>query len=251
MNTLRDIVFVSIAAGSTLCPYVASANVPYMPPGKCEPLPITAEMIATAQEDKDIERIISVDELPEPVYAALVGIGEDIRVLQVEESIDKGGATYEIDLVLSDTYYEVEFDASGNVTASEIEAWIVSLDSITEPARQMFEREAFGGAILEVRMEVEEDVGEVVYEADIQNGGRVYILRIDSRGGLIERDITLDMVPWGAYRALVCAAQGGSIVELDEELHGGQLSYEANIVIGEWEFELSVDSNGKVVELDL
>jgi uncharacterized membrane protein YkoI len=208
-------------------------------------------MMSTEQAENDIERLISVDELPEPVYATLMGLGQDIRVLQVEESIDKGGATYEIDLVQNDTYYEVELDASGNVTAGEIEAWIVSLDSLTEPARRMFETEALGGAIREVRKEVEEDLGEVVYEADIQKDGRVYALRIDAHGGLIERDITLEMLPWGAYRALVCAAQGGSIVELDEEVHEGQFSYEANIVLGDREFELSVDGNGKVVELNL
>ncbi|XYI02188.1 hypothetical protein ACMHYB_21375 [Sorangium sp. So ce1128] len=251
MSTLKPIVFASFAVGSTLCPYAASANVPYMAPSKCEPLPITAQMISTAQAETDIERLISVDKLPGPVYATLMGLGQDIRVLQVEESIDENGATYEIDLVQNDTYYEVELDASGNVTVVEIEAWIVSLDSLTEPARRMFENEALGGAILEVRKEVEEDVGDVVYEADIRKDGRDYILRIDAHGGLIERDITLEMLPWGAYRALVCAAQGGSIVELDEELHDGQFSYEANIVLGEMEFELSVDRNGKVVELNL
>ncbi|MGK3965963.1 hypothetical protein WMF38_17505 [Sorangium sp. So ce118] len=203
------------------------------------------------QAEGDIERIISVEELPAAVHATLMSFGQDIRVLQVEESIGGGSATYEIDLILSDTYYEVELDGEGNVTHSEIEARIVSLDSLTEPARRSIASESLGGAILEVREEVEEDIGGVVYEADVQKNGRVYALRVDAEGGLIERDITLEMLPWQAYRALVCAAQGGSIVELDEEVHSGLISYEANIVIGGVEFELSVDGDGDIVELNL
>ncbi|WP_159397397.1 hypothetical protein [Sorangium cellulosum] len=198
----------------------------------------------------DIERIIAVEQLPSSVGTALMRLGKGVRVQQVEENIDGGVATYEIDLLLADTYYEVEFDAAGNVIGSEIEAWIVPLASVTGPARRAIEHEAAGAAILEVRMEIEEDLGEAVYEADIRNTTRTYALRIDAHGTLIERDITMDMLPGGAYRALVHAAQGGSIVELDEELHDGKLSYEANIVIGDVEFELSVDGDGNVVELN-
>ncbi len=198
----------------------------------------------------DIERLIAVDRLPAPVGAALMRLGKGIQILQVQENIDGGVATYEIDLLLADTYYEVELDAAGNVIGSEIESWIVPLASVTEPARRAIEDEAAGAAILEIRMEIEEDRGEAVYEADIRNTTRTYALRIDSHGTLIERDITMAMLPPGAYWALVRAAQGGSIVELDEELHDGKLSYEANIVIGGVELELSVDADGNVVELN-
>ncbi|WP_437730473.1 PepSY-like domain-containing protein [Sorangium sp. So ce1335] len=198
----------------------------------------------------DIERIIAVEQLPAPVREALMSFGKKSKILQVEENIDGGVATYEIDLLLADTYHEVEFDAEGNMIGTEIEAWIVSLASVPELARRAFEDEASGAAIVEVRMEMEEDLGEYVYEADIRNMKRTYALRIDGNGTLIERDITLDMLPPGAYWALARAAQGGWIVELDEELHDGKLSYEANIVVGRVEFELSVDADGNVVELN-
>ncbi|KYF66567.1 PepSY domain-containing protein [Sorangium cellulosum] len=211
---------------------------------------IREPMDSTAGALGDIERLIAVEELPASVGAALMRLGKGVEILQVEENIDGGVATYEVDLLLADTYVEVELDDQGNVLAREIEAWIVPLSWVAEPARRAIEGEAAGAAILEIRMEIEEDLGEVVYEADIRNTARTYALRIDARGTLIERDITMDMLPPGAYRALVRAAQGGSIVELDEELHGGQLSYEANIVIGGVEFELSVDADGNVVELN-
>ncbi|WP_438014132.1 hypothetical protein WMF18_24805 [Sorangium sp. So ce315] len=179
-----------------------------------------------------------------------MGFGKELKILQVEENIDEGVATYEIDLLLADTYHEVEFDAEGNMIDAEIEAWIVPLTSVPELARMAIEDEASGAAILEVRMEIEEDLGDYVYEADIRNAKRTYALRIHGDGTLIERDITLDMLPPGAYWALVRAAQGGWIVELDEELHDGKLSYEANIVIGRVQFEISVDADGNVVELD-
>lgn len=251
MGTLKKSVFASIALGFMLCPCAASANVPVMPPGKCGPLPFTAQALSTEQTDVYVERDISVDELPQPVYAAFMGLGQDIRVLQVEEKVDEGGVTYEFELVHGDAYYEVEMDSAGNVIGSELEAWIVPLASLTEPARRIIEGEALGGSILEVRQEAEAEEGYVVYEADIQNGGRVYALRIDERGGLVERDITLEMLPRGAYLALVCAAQGGSIVELDEEVHEGRVSYDANIVLGDMEIDITVDSNGVVIELQL
>ncbi|WP_438001917.1 PepSY domain-containing protein [Sorangium sp. So ce185] len=198
----------------------------------------------------DIERLIAVEQLPAPVYAALMSLGSKLRILQIEENIDGGVATYEIDVLIGETYYEVELDAEGTMTASEIEAWIVPLASIPEGARAAIEEEAAKAAILEVRMEIEEDIGEAVYEADIRRGRRTYALRIDGHGTLIERDITMDMLPPGAYWALVLAARGGWIVELDEELHDGKLSYEANIVIGGVEFEISVDAYGNVVEVN-
>ncbi|WP_437947613.1 hypothetical protein WME98_43850 [Sorangium sp. So ce296] len=34
------------------------------------------------------------------------------------------------------------------------------------------------------------------------------------------------------------------------QLHDGKLSYEANIVIGGVEFELSVDADGNIIELN-
>ncbi|WP_437820380.1 hypothetical protein [Sorangium sp. So ce1078] len=212
--------------------------------------------LAGGQEDSkpgqsdDIERIIAVEQLPSPVLATLMSLGSELKILQIEESIDGGVATYEIDLLLGDTYYEVELDAEGTMIANEVEAWIVPMASVPEPARDAIEEEAAGAAILEVRMEIEEDLGEAVYEADIRRGRRTYTLRIDARGTLIERDITMDMLPPGAYWALVRAARGGWIVELDEELHDGKLSYEANIVIGGVEFELSVDAYGNLVEVN-
>lgn len=198
----------------------------------------------------DVERIIAVERLPAAVREALMGFGKDLKILQVEENIDGGVATYEIDLLLADTYHEVEFDAEGNMIGAEIEAWIVPLASVPELARRAIEDEAAGAAIVAVRMEIEEDLGEYVYEADIRNAKRTYALRIHGDGTLIERDITLDMLPPGAYWALVRAAQGGWIVELDEELHDGKLSYEANIVIGRVQFEISVDADGNVVEVN-
>ncbi|WP_437616275.1 hypothetical protein WMF20_21015 [Sorangium sp. So ce834] len=74
--------------------------------------------------------------------------------------------------------------------------------SIPERAREAIEVEAADAAILEVRMEIEEDLGEAVYEADIRRGRRTYALRNDGRGTLIARDITMDMLPPGAYWAL-------------------------------------------------
>lgn len=212
--------------------------------------PVSAQADPSGGAAGDRERVIPVHELPAPVRAALASLGKGITVLEVKENVDGGRVTYEIDLVEGNVYREVELDAAGNVIGSEVEARIVAFDSVPEPARRAIEREAAGGAILEVREEEEEDLGETVYEAVLWKGARIYALRIDARGALIERDITLEMLPPGAYLTLLHAAQGGSIVELDEELHDGRLSYEANLVIGDVELEISVDADGNLVELD-
>jgi uncharacterized membrane protein YkoI len=248
MFSSRTVLAISLAANLTLVPRAVFANAPHAAP----PQGNGQESVMTSKGDleDDVERVIPVEQLPEAVYSALMSLGKGGKVQQVEMSIDKGRATYEIDLLLGNVYYEVEYAEDGRMIASEVEAWIVSLDSVPAPVRSAFEREAEGGPILEVRKE-QEDNTQFVFEADINNGARTYILRIDAQGTLIERDITLEMLPPGAYSSITRAAQGGWVRELDEELHNGEMFYEANIVIGSKEIELSVDADGKVVELDL
>lgn len=248
MISLRTVLAGSIAAALTGLPCAAAAAVPYMSAAECRGTLQRKPKHDPAQES---ERVIAEAQLPAAVRAALGHFAKDgmIDVKQVEEHVEKGRTTYEIDLVHNALFYEVEFDASGKELSREIEARVVSLESLPRPARWALEREAGAGKVLEVLEEKEDKAS--AYEADIQRGSRVYKIRIDAKGNLIERDITLDMLPRSAYRALVCAAQGGSITELDEELRKGQHSYEANIVIEGQEFELSVDIDGKVVELDV
>lgn len=247
MFSFRTVLAISLAANLTLVSGTLSANAPSAAPPVCDGQ--TSQMTLKGDPGDDIERVIDLEELPDAVYSALMGLGR-VKVQQVEMSTDEGRVTYEIDLLLNNVYNEVEFAEDGSVIATEVEAWIVSLDSVPDAVRSAFELEAKRGAILEVRKE-QEDNTEFVFEADITKDARTYILRVDAQGTLIERDITMEMLPPGAHASFTCAAQDGWIRELDEELHDGKMSYEANIVIGTKEFELSVDADGKVVEIDL
>jgi uncharacterized membrane protein YkoI len=248
MFSFRTVLAISLAADLILAPCTVLANAPSAAPPQGNGAAV--ETTSRGDTEDDVERVIPVEQLPKAVYAALMRLGEGIEVQQVEMSISKGRVTYEIDLLLNGVYHEVEFDDEGTMIASEVEAWIVSLGSVPAPVRSAFETEAGEGSILEVRKE-QEDITQFVFEADIRKAARTYILRIDAQGTLIERDITVDMLPPGAYSSLTCAAKEGTIRELDEELHDGKMSYEANIVVGSKEIEISVDADGKVVELDL
>ena len=247
MISSRIVLATSLAVAFTLVPRALLACTPY-----AAPLQDNRQanlMTLTGGTQDDVERVIPVEQLPPAVHSALARLGWGIKVKQVEMSINKGRATYEIDLLLDEVYHEVELDENGRVIASEVEAWIVSLDSVPAPVRSAFNIEARGGVILEVRQEQEDS--EFFFEADIRNEVRTYILKLDAQGTLVERDITMDMLPAGAYSAIACAAKDGSVRELDEELHDGEMSYEANIVSEGKEVELSVDAYGRVVELDL
>jgi uncharacterized membrane protein YkoI len=247
MFSSRIVLAVSLATAFTLVPRALFACTPYAAPpqdnGKAN------LMTSKGGTQNDVEQVIPVAQLPPAVYTALTRLGKDVKVRQVEMSITKGRATYEVDVLLDTVYHEVEFDENGRVVASEVEAWMVSLDSVPAPVRNAFKLEARNGSILEVRQE--QDDNEFFFEADIRNEVRTYILKLDAQGTLVERDITMDMLPAGAYSSIVNAAKEGFVRELDEELHHGQMSYEANIVSEGEEVELSVDANGKVVELNL
>lgn len=247
MYSSRIVWAISLAAAFTFVPRALLACTPYEAPpqgnGQWNPMGLKGG------PPDDVERLIPVEQLPTAVYSALMRLGSGMKVQQVEMSIDKGRASYEIDLLLNKVYYEVELDENGKMVATEVEAWIISVDSLPAPVRNAFQMEARGGAILEVRQEQEDR--ELFFEADIRNAVRTYILRLDARGTLVERDITMDMLPAGAYSSISLAAKEGYVRELDEELHDGKMSYEANIVSEGKEVELSVDANGKVVELNL
>lgn len=265
MFARRAVLSIPMAVALTWVPCAASADEGYAPSAAAAYAAFAvAECMATghwasAPEGQDDpsgkeagshERVIPVHALPIPVRVALMSLGKGAVILEAEEELDEGRMTYEIDVRLGDVFYELEFDAAGNVLGSEIAAWVIPLDSIPEPARSAIEMEAAGGTIVEVRKAELEDVGEFVYEADIRKGKRTYVLVIDPHGMLIERDVTIEMLPPGAAEVLRYVAQGGSLVELEEELNDGRFSYDANIVLGNVEISISVDADGNLLELD-
>ncbi|MEO7595085.1 MAG: hypothetical protein ABI134_27965, partial [Byssovorax sp.] len=85
---------ISLAAAFTFAPRALLACTPYAAPpqgnGQWNPMGLKGGPA------DDVEKLIPVEQLPKAVYSALMGLGSGMKVQQVEMSLSKGRASYEI-----------------------------------------------------------------------------------------------------------------------------------------------------------
>jgi len=131
----------------------------------------------------------------------------------------------------------------------------VKLSECPKAVQKTLKREATGGKIVEIEREREDD--EIFYEADIIIDGQEYEVEVFQDGKLLSKvleevDIELADCPKAVQRTLKRESTGGEIEEIEKALHYGTRVYLAEIVIGEFEYEVEVLEDGtllsKIVE---
>jgi uncharacterized membrane protein YkoI len=127
----------------------------------------------------------------------------------------------------------------------------VSIDQV--PAAVRATLLAQGGTVEEIEMEMAN--GLTVYEADMTVDGQEVEVKVAPDGSLISKGaedegddkededgqaVSIDQIPDLVKATLLTEAQGGTIEEIELEDEGGQLAYEADVVIDGQKFELKI-----------
>ncbi|MHC5023813.1 MAG: hypothetical protein ACYTGG_07865 [Planctomycetota bacterium] len=144
---------------------------------------------------------------------------------------------------------------------------VVTLDEVPPAARATILAQAAGGEILEI--EVEEEDGMLVYEAEIAARGRVFEIEVAADGSLLshdeeddddtdddddeeeeeEEEVSLDEIPAAAADALLALA-GDHVIEFVELDAAGDVAlFEAAWVVGDFVHEATVLADGTLVQL--
>jgi len=151
----------------------------------------------------------------------------------------------------------------------------VTLDQVPAAVKATILKEAKGAKIKELEKEVKK--GKVVYEAEFIADGKEIEIKVAPDGKLLEREVedeehrekegrheddddddddddgerevkvTLDQVPAAVKAAILKAAGGAKIKEIEKEVKKGKVVYEAEFVADGKEIEIKVAPDGKLL----
>ncbi len=144
----------------------------------------------------------------------------------------------------------------------------VTLEQVPAPVRATLLSQ--GGTIEEIEMETEN--GQTTYEADVIIDGKKLEVKLAPDGSVIgketddedseeqgddeeegeeqedEAQVSIEQVPDLVKATILAEAQGGTIEEIERENEGGQVTYEADVVVNGQEVELKIAADsGKLL----
>jgi uncharacterized membrane protein YkoI len=177
-------------------------------------------------------------------------------------------AAYEVDVKEGAESKSAVIASDGTVVSVESE---VTAESLPEAVSKAFLEKSNGGKILKVEKEdifmearlVKLAETKTIYEARVEVNGKTVEIEVDAAGNVLkveadeddddddddnEQVVSLDKLPEAARTALMNAAEGGDIKEVESEQENGQTIYEAEVVINGQEYEIKVSADGKVLE---
>jgi len=153
-----------------------------------------------------------------------------------------------------------------------------TLDQVPEAVRATALKEAAGAAIKEVEVEVKN--GQTVYEIEWVVGNQEIEIKVAPDGTVLSREteeaddddddddgdedcddgddddedeveVTLDQVPAAVKEAILKAAAGATIKEIEAETKNGQTVYEAEWVVDGKEIEITVSADGTILKREV
>jgi len=142
--------------------------------------------------------------------------------------------------------------------AKEADEEKVSLDQVPPAVRATILKAAEGGTIKEIERESRN--GKTIYEAEIVRNGKETEIKVAEDGTLLgtkveeedeeEDELSLEQVPDAAREAILRAAKGAKIEEVERETENGLTLYEAEWRINGRKCAVEVTADGTVVELE-
>jgi len=138
----------------------------------------------------------------------------------------------------------------------------VSLEQVPAAVKATILKEAQGGTIKEIERETKH--GRTIYEAEVLLEGKELEIKVAPDGTLLkkeceheeegeeegEEEVSLDQIPAAARQALLAAAGGAKIVEVERETEHGLVLYEAEWIADGRKHEAEVTAEGALVELE-
>ncbi|MBM4104578.1 MAG: hypothetical protein FJ263_11150 [Planctomycetes bacterium] len=209
-------------------------------------------------------------DIPKLVMTAVGNLFPSATVEKAEPE-NTSFAAYEVDVKEGADTKSAVIAADGTVVSVETK---VAAESLPEAVSKAISKNAKGGKILiiekeEIYMEarlVKLAQPKVMYEAKVVMDGKTIEIEMDAVGNILntkaedadeegdddedddEQTISLDKLPEAVRTAIVNAAEGGDIKEVESEQEHGQTVYEAEVIINGQKFEIKVSTDGKIIE---
>ncbi len=144
----------------------------------CAGLALSIGVLAGRHFDR--EQTVSLDQIPAAAKATLLAQGGTLGEIEVETAAGK--SVYEADITVDGQEMEVKVASDGtlisrNAEDEEDEAeQTVTIDQVPDPVKATILNEAQGGTIEEIELENED--GQLAYEADVVINGQEFELKI-------------------------------------------------------------------------
>jgi len=224
------LVFVTVLIGVVLCVVVYATQ-------------------AVKEKEDDTERKVTETKVPTAALATLKKLAAGAKITEFAEEIEHGHTFYEgswkaptggnVDVLVTSTGDVVEIEEQ--VGADQVPAAVLAAaqKAADKNAQLAFEKKTM-----------------LLYEVKFQKGSQQHELLLTPDGRRVEEKddedkdedvVSIDEVPEAVKATILKHADGGKIQEIERENEDGKVIYEAEVLIGDKEVELKIDSNGKLL----
>lgn len=190
---------------------------------------LTAER-GEKKEKEEVEQEVQLSDCPKAVQKTLKREAQGGRIEEVEKEEEGGKTIFEAEVVLNGREYEVEVASDGTLLEMVLEDEDEADEEEEGEVEEREERE--GGERGEVEDEDEEEEREEQGEVEEED---------EDEG---EEEVALAELPRRVQQALKRAARDGKITEVEKEKEHGKLVYEADVRVGQLEYEVQVSAKG-------
>ena len=126
----------------------------------------------------------------------------------------------------------------------------VPLERVPAAAKATIQRETAGARFVGAHLLREQ--AKTLYVVEAEAGGKTLWLQVDPDGKLVDKaeaeDLKLDQLPAGVQAAVQRELKDGKVDGLRLATRGRRSYYEAELVVGDKEVDLTIDANGKILE---
>jgi uncharacterized membrane protein YkoI len=160
------------------------------------------------QRIKEKEEELSIDQVPDAVKATILAEAGDGTIKEIELENENGQTFYEADVIIDGQEFEIKVAPDGKLLGKEIDdedgddddeddengddenEVLVSIDQVPDVVKATILAEAGDGTIVEIEMENED--GQTIYEADVIIAGQEIEIKVAADGTLLGKAIEDD-----------------------------------------------------------
>jgi uncharacterized membrane protein YkoI len=213
-------------------------------------------------------------DLPAAVKTAIESLYPQ-AVIEEAEAEEEGLKVYEVELKQKGKEFEVTIGPNGTIV--EVESKL-TMEDLPAAVAEAIAKAAAGASVKQVEQEVTYAVVKLIkldkpmttYEAELIKDGEEREIEVAADGTVLElkvkdddkddkgddddedeQQVSIDHVPAAVKATILEHAKGGKIQEIERENEDGKVIYEAEVIIGNKEVELKIDSNGKLISKEV
>ena len=201
---------------------------------------VTACALLASVESQAAAKVVQLSDLPDPVKAQVVKYSEGGTIKLLEEKNKNGGVEYEAEIIKNGMGLDVGIAADGTVFEVEHE---IRYKEIPANLRGIARQEAAGEVF---KCEKVLKNGKEFYEIFVLKGTEITEVKITPEGEIFK--VQKKQLPAAVTDTAKKLAAGGKVDSYEIEKDAlGHFTYEAEIELGDREFEVKIDKAGKVL----